>query len=278
MTIGEKTFEKYLASQSITNFEFEKLPPGKHRPSDYTITREREYLFEVKDFEPTDIPDGGAYDNYARIRSKIDSARRKFREYEGWPCSLVLYNNDAPLVDITTPDTVLGAMYGDAGVVIPFNTETGEAAGEAQSAFLGRGKMIRPGWREPANTRISALITLRYVHVGQMRLRRYVAELKTSAVKRVDRAVDIYNQLSNADLNFDTEEKHLGVIVWANAFAAIPFPRDLFCGEYDEIYDVEDGRQPRVFAGCGILAYEELKEASKPQSLFDVIKNKRISD
>lgn len=155
-TIGEVTFEEYLGARGI-GFEFEKLLPGKSRPPDYFIRHDREYLFEVKDFNPTEVPEWGWYDGYARIRAKIDSAAKKFREYEGWPCSLVLYNNDAPLVELTKPDLVLGAMYGNAGVVIPFDTGTGQGVGEGRSAFLGGGKMIRPHWKEPENTRISAL-------------------------------------------------------------------------------------------------------------------------
>src|SRR5260370_30395828 len=221
MTIGEETFKRYLVSQSIKDFQFEKLAEGKTRPPDYTITRDREYLFEVKDFDPTDIGDGGFYDGYARIRNKIDAARKKFKEYEGWPCSLVLYNNDAPLVDIVTPEEVLGAMYGDAGVVIPFNTETGESAGEAQSAFLGRGKMISPGWKEPANTRISALISLRYVNVGFLRLRKYTEDSPLHGA-------ELFMHLHEVKLDFDTEERQLGVIVWENAFAAVPLQETCF--------------------------------------------------
>ena len=273
-TLGEETFERYLDASGI-GYEFEKLPAGKTRPPDYTIQHNREYLLEVKDFDPTDIPAGGAYDGYARIRAKIDSARRKFKEYEGWPCGLVLYNNNAPLVELTNPDFILGAMYGDAGIVIPFNTKTGKAVGEGEPAFLGRGKMIRPHWKEPENTRISALITLRYVYVGYQRLRKVMSELKTSETGRVERAVDVLRQLESTKLDFDREEQHLGVIVWENAFASIPFPRDLFRGDYDEIYGVVDGRQPRVFAGAGITAYEELKASITTPSFFDMINRKR---
>ena len=66
-TIGEKTFENYLDARGFT-YRFEELQAGKKRPPDYTITSDRDYLFEVKDFEPTDGPNGGAYDAYARIR------------------------------------------------------------------------------------------------------------------------------------------------------------------------------------------------------------------
>ena len=175
------------------------------------------------------------------------------------------YNNDAPLVDIVTPDEVLGAMYGDAGIVIPFNTETGDAAGEAQPAFLGRGKMIRPGWKQPANTRISALISLRYVNVGFLRLRKYVEDSPLHGP-------ELLMHLHEAEFDFDTEERHLGVVVWENAFAAIRFPRDLFCGDYDEIYGVEDGMQPRVFVGHGILAYEELEASLPKRGIFNLKK------
>ena len=263
MTIGEETFEKYLRSQGIDDFEFEKLPEGKNRPPDYTVARDREYLFEVKDFDPTDIGSGGFYDGYARVRAKIDAARKKFKEYDGWPCSLVLYNNGAPLVDIVTPEEVLGAMYGDAGIVIPFNTQTGEAAGEAQAAFLGRGKMTRPEWKEPANTRISALISLRYINVGFMRLRKYVEECGLHGP-------DLLKHLYEADLDFDSDEKQLGVIVWENAVADIPFPRNLFCGDYDEIYGVEDDHQPRVFAGKGVLTYEEMEASLPNRGVFNL--------
>jgi hypothetical protein len=264
-TIGEETFERYLDAHGI-KYEYEKLPQDKKRPPDYTIQHDREYFLEVKDFNPTDIAPSGFYDGYARIREKIDRARKKFKEYEGEPCALVLYNNDAPLVHITAPDIVLGAMYGDAGVKIPLNVETGEASGEAYPAFLGGGKMIRPHWKEPENTRISALISLRYVNVGFLRLRKYVKDLNLSFSQ-------IFG-LTETELDFDSEEKQLGVIIWENAFAATPFPRDLFCGDYDEIYGVQDGSQPRIFAGGGILAYEELEASLKTPSFFDIIKRK----
>jgi hypothetical protein len=110
-TIGEKTFEEYLNSREI-KYEFERWRPGKQRRPDYTVFHDREYLLEVKDLEPTDVPEGGPFDGYTRIRSKIDSAAKKFQEYETYPCALVLYNNNAALVDITKPELVLGAMYG----------------------------------------------------------------------------------------------------------------------------------------------------------------------
>src|SRR5262245_49871651 len=130
-TLGEKIFELYLHSIGIDDFEYEKLPEGKRRPPDYTIKRNHDYLFEVKDFQPSELNSGiNFFDPCEPIRKKIDAERKKFREYEGWPCSLVLSNNEAILVDITSPDVMLGAMYGDRGIVVPFDTATGAAISE----------------------------------------------------------------------------------------------------------------------------------------------------
>jgi hypothetical protein len=160
-------------------------------------------------------------------------------------------------------------------VVIPFNAETGEAAGEEYQAFLGSGKMIRPHWKNPENTRISCLLTLRFVDVGNARLNEYVSKLKSDEVDRVKRAADIFQKLQNANLEFDREEKHLGVIVWENSFGAIPFPRDLFNGDYDEIYGLQDNKIQRIFAGKGVLEYEEIEAAGRrPPGLFEVVKQK----
>ena len=116
-----------------------------------------------------------------------------------------------------------------------------------------------------ANTRISALISLRYVNIGFLRPREYTEDSPLHGA-------ELLMHLHEVNLDFDTEEQQLGVIVWENAFAAIPLPRDLFCGHYDEIYGVEDGRQPRVFAGPGILAYEELAASLPRRGIFNLRK------
>jgi hypothetical protein len=58
------------------------------------------------------------------------------------------------------PYVMLGAMYGNLGFTIPFNTETGVAdSSQIESKFFaGAGKMVRPTRYQ--NTRIAALISL----------------------------------------------------------------------------------------------------------------------
>src|SRR5713226_1670203 len=112
---GEALFEQYLNSQGLTDWEFEKEHPGKRKRPDYTVRINREYLFDVKEFQLQVLQsDVGYYEPYGDIRSKIEEGRRKFQEYKDWPCSLVLYNDgSAPLVHLKDPHVMFGAMRGD---------------------------------------------------------------------------------------------------------------------------------------------------------------------
>jgi protein-tyrosine phosphatase len=257
-TKGERLFETYLRLQGITNYELEKSHPGKTKKPDYSVTLDREYLFEVKDFNPTDILNAGAYDPHSRIRRKIEEGREKFREYKGWPCCLVLYDNQASLIDLEDPGIMVGAMEGNFGWRIEYNPELGGFDSTTVSPkFHGGGKMNRPQWSEPQNTTISALITLRYVEVGQ---RKHVAFYKrpSKQERRISPAEILAESVSRYP-DFDQHERQLGVITWENLSAEIPFDRALFCGPYDERY-VRDGERPkRVFVGSEIAALEELE-------------------
>src|SRR5688500_16681865 len=94
-TPGEIIFEEYLLSQGLTDFEFEKERPGKKKKPDYTVlVGGREHLFDVKDFDYVEPGSEGGFDSYKRIRGKIGEARRQFKEFQGWPCSVVLFNNN----------------------------------------------------------------------------------------------------------------------------------------------------------------------------------------
>jgi hypothetical protein len=88
-----------------------------------------------------------AYNPYPRIREKIEEGRKKFKEFKGYPCSLVLKNNGNAFVHLETPDIMLGSMYGDAGFRVPVWVGNGRMPSERpdlERAFLGGGKMIRP--------------------------------------------------------------------------------------------------------------------------------------
>ena len=62
--------------------------------------------------------------------------------------------------------------------------------------------------------------------------------------------------------------------MWENSLATNPFARHLFNGEYDEIYGLQDDKIQRIFAGRGVLEYEEIETAGRPPGGFDVVKKK----
>ncbi len=253
-TAGELLFQDYLDAMHYP-YEFEKEFPGKSKRPDYTVNKGGISLFDVKDFDPSAPKGYGAYDPYPRIREKIEAGREKFKEFKEFPCSLVLRNNGNPLVHLEKPEIVLGAMYGDAGITIPIDTTTGTARGDFTPAFLGRGKMFRYGDIENAhNTTLSALITLRFVGVGQRRFDKIWQERKSVdkdfGKEDLDAAfAEVCAEAARRYPDFALEEKRLGVIVWENAVARIPLSRELFTGPYDERWGIEDNQQRIVFSG-----------------------------
>jgi hypothetical protein len=256
-TAGELLFEEYLRTQGITDFEYEKERTGKWKKPDYTVTLDREYLFDVKDFTYTDVPEFSTLDPYQRLRSKIGEIRDQFREYKEWPCCAVLYNDNAHLVDLITPMIVQGAMYGNAGVTMKFDAETGEfIKGSEREEFLSGGKMLLRGMKSETaqvrNTTISALITLRMIRTGYGQLCKDLRERKEQTGFSLGGWI-------GAERDFNQDEEHVGVIVWENAFARLPFPRHLFCGDYDERYGIDDeGNLRRIYVGAGVLEFERL--------------------
>jgi hypothetical protein len=152
---------------------------------------------------------------------------------------------------------VQGAMYGDLGITMQFDTTSGcILEGSEREEFLSGGKMLMRGMKggtaQVRNTTISALITLRHVRTGYAHLCKDLRDTKGQPGFSLGGWV-------GAPRDFDQEEEHVGVIVWENAFARIRFPRHLFCGDYDERYGLDDeGSLRRVYAGRGVLDFEEL--------------------
>jgi len=226
-TPGEELFGQYLLLNAY-NFRYEEEQAGKSKRPDYSICQNgTKILCEVKDFKPYSFPNRvGSHDPYPGIRQKIEAARKKFHEYKEEVCCLVMYNQGDMRASIEKWFIVFGAMYGDAGIQCEVSAETGAAVTEPEFAFLDRGKMLRPKTKQPQNTGISALITIRNVNIGGMNLEMYLKEHP-----------DIHGEailyLTNEIVGFDLNEKCVGVIVWENAFAARPLPREVFSGPYD---------------------------------------------
>jgi hypothetical protein len=183
-TPGEAAFESYMRESGI-RFRYEVQEPGKTRRPDYTIRFDgRDVKIDVKDVEDTLASDvsttidqpkltdiaigeaeddgtavevhtsGGAYDPHGKLREKVNVARAQFREYKGVPCAVVLHT-EGHGADLRSPEIMLGVMYGNYGVSIPFNPERGDFVGTVpEYGFHGGGSVLhrrrrgmRPGFR-----------------------------------------------------------------------------------------------------------------------------------
>lgn len=255
-TSGEVAFEEYLGSQGLTEFIHEKEFPGKLKHPDYSVMiRSSEYLFEVKDIERP-LPSHGysAFDPYGPVREKIDQARKKFKEFKDYPCSLVLHLTEG-LAFLTEPTVMFGAMHGDVGFKIPLDRERGVLrSDEAQLAFLRGGRMTQPHWSKPQNTTINAVITLRRIAIGEKRFAdEYLAQFSG------DDWMDHFHD----DPGYDKQETGLGVVIFENTHATRPLPREVFTGRFDERWVVDEDGVSRVFAGDEVLERDRLDALAK---------------
>jgi hypothetical protein len=249
-TEGESQFERYLSSLGYA-YEFEKSYPGRRKRPDYTITAGQIVLADVKDFNPFNPGVGfQQVDVHFRIREKIQAGYKKFKEYKDFPCCVVLHNEGNPHVMITEPAIVLGCMYGTLGFQVPVHVGSGptpaaEEFPKPQSVFTGDAQMTAT-----KNTTISALLSLRDISVGVLRVRRVRAENKGISYEE---ALQIASQKFE---NFDYSEKQPGIIVWENAFAKLPVSRDVFNGPFDMRYGFRDGYIERISCGHGMAQIE----------------------
>lgn len=244
--VSEALFEQYLNSQGLS-FEYEKIYVGKSKRPDYTVPISgRDFLFEVKQFDVTDFPEGfSQFHPHVPLRAKIDAARKKFKEYEGFACCLVLYNNYVPLIMAENSDFMLGAMYGEIGFKMPFDPNTG-SFGSPERAFLDGGKMLHDG--KVFNTRISAIITLRHYPIGKRRYRQWWNKL----IEQTKAGMPVEERDPEPDIDY--EQLELGVIVWDNIAADIPLPMNIFRGAFDERWGHDDnGCIDRLYKGEGVV-------------------------
>ncbi len=258
-TPGEAAFEAYLRSQGITDFIHEKPFPGKSKRPDYSVTLVgREHLFEVKDIDSEPPGPGfGFWDPYGPIREKIDQARKKFKEFKDYPCSLVIHlTHGFALID--DPKVIYGAMHGDPAIEFLMDKEKGRLVPDSQrEVFTKDGRMTQPHWKGPQNTTINAIIALRGVRIGEKRfVHEYLAQFGGD---------DAYAHLGD-DVGYDKTEIGRGVVVFENVHARVPLDRQLFRGRFDERWGADGDAVTRIFAGPGVLECDALDELAKARA------------
>ncbi len=245
-TIGEEEFEKYLTTAGYP-FEYEKVWPGKKRRPDYTLARGNStLLFDVKDFDPkTPVLGFSQVEMYSGIRRQIEVGRQKFKEFKEFPCCVVLRNNGNMFARIEDPHTVFGAMYGDVGFAIPVFLGGGPPPGDVppvRQTFLGGAQML-----PNKNTTISALLTVRYISIGHLRMKRILDT--NPAMNFSDVQAEARSRFGE---DFDEGEMQQGAIVFENVYARLPLPRDIFNGPYDVRFGLDGNDLACVFWGSAL--------------------------
>jgi excisionase family DNA binding protein len=266
--VSEVLFEDYMAEQKLGVPDHEPILPGKNRRVDYRLRFNDQTLwFEVKEFaeDPSCFGEGrgGAYDPYIGIRKKIDEASKKFREYPGESCSLVLYNRNLNLVDISTPFIVLGAMLGNLSHRVPMDFERGAVNGRPREFFSEGGKLIDPRTKTPTNTRISAVIALEKLAVGKREIQIALAKKERGEDRRLSWE-ETFEWLRSEEEAY--QRTALRALVYENPFAAKRLPNDIFTGPYDARWGPEPDKPyiRRLYAGAEL---EKLEAAERELEL-----------
>jgi hypothetical protein len=128
-TYGEELFEEYLIAEGVS-YECEPPIAGVNQLFDFVIDHPTagKVLIDVKDINNSPVVTGFSQGNsYGAIRAQIDDGRKKFKAVKDHLCALVIVVAPGNFAMLEEPHIMLGAMYGDYGFRIPFNTETGVA-------------------------------------------------------------------------------------------------------------------------------------------------------
>jgi excisionase family DNA binding protein len=260
--VSELLFEDYLDQYKLGVPDREPTISGKNKRIDYRLGFENQTLwFEVKEYaEDARLLDGfhGAYDPYVGIRRKIDEASKKFREYHGESCSLVLYNRNINLVDVCTPSNVLGAMLGNISWRIPMDFEKGIETGPPSTFFSDGGKLIHPHTKAPRNTTISAVIALEKLAVGQREFRVTLARKEQEEDRRLSWE-EFFEFLQSQGEAY--RRTTLRVLVYENPYAKRRLPANIFAGPLDVRWGPVDG-QPyidRLYVGSELAKLEAVE-------------------
>jgi hypothetical protein len=274
-TVSEHYFAEYLDS---TKYRWDRHPaiPGQSKIPDFGFDhRGVRVLSDVKERTPSkeqleetqrviDAAIAGERHSTARhfnpveqVRHLINQGRRKFKDFDGHLCALIIYNNGHRDVRLD-PYIIFGAMLGNPGFTISLNTETGRTDPTTlKSGFLPRGgEMVRkydPLTPNPA-----------FAQAREEEIRRLTDQFGRP-LSDEERAGII------GTLFFDLEMKASlgdtwGLTVCTNPFANIPLPDDLFAGPYDARWSMVDGVMTRVFAGEQRVAVDESDKTSVPSN------------
>lgn len=261
---SEKIFEQYLDTNGYQGkWTYEPEIQGKSKKPDYMLKfNNGNYFFEVKELrKKPDEPSFPAYINpYKSLRSEIHDVRCQFKKFKQHSCSLVVFNVDDGQARLD-PLHVFCAMLGNLGITMNFNPERGEAVrNSAKYAFGEKGKMIDYKGEQPQNTTINAIIVLE-----EFRDNREVEKAFQKEAEKYEKPISIKDKISIRITLYENFDITIvpRVVVIENPFARIPFPSDLFCGDFDERWKIQNDKIEKVFAGEALREIESLKDNAR---------------
>ncbi len=261
-TVSERAFEEYLSKRGLVA-RYEELPPGITRPVDYSVEiGGKTVRFDVKEWEPRDPPMGVvAFDPYKPIREKIQEGREKFKQYKarGEPCVLVLYHYGPQLITLDAM-TIFGAMRGNIGWELPFDTQTAVAdTSRTELTCLDGGGMVHhtpSGMVCLQNTTISAIAVLKLIDIRDRRIRVEFRKRKLDAGRSftIDESFAVLEELYSHDKTVQIDHR---VIVYDNLDAAVAVPAEFPSGPYDERFGRDGIGLTCIYVGSGLAAIEK---------------------
>jgi len=265
---SERIFEQYLDSNGFKDkWTYEPSIPGKRKKPDYLLNwKGCKYFFEVKELrkKPNEqTVEAKCFDPYSSLRMKINEARKQFKDYKEYSCSLVVFC----VYDETfrsDPRIIFGAMLGNLGTLAEFDTKRGRIIeGSKRNAFLGDGKMINYKGKQSQNTTISAIVVLEQFLDN--------IEVEKAMINETKKHGNTFDGIEWIQLRQKLHKiyqvrREPRLIVVENPYARVVFPWDLFRGSFDERWKWREdlnGKVERVFAGSKLKELEKLKDKSK---------------
>jgi hypothetical protein len=263
MTYSEQVFATYLDNHGYA-WDYEPEIEGQTSRPDFRIRHAGvELLCDVKQRDPTVMPEGGAcIDPVGKVRDMLHRAIKQIAGFDDHLCTVALYNHG----DYETrldPFIIYGAMFGQPGFTFDVSTETGQGDPDStRSVFLPRGgKMVKhynPLELRNSPQNISAAIAIELHSPPNPEYERASKEAELMKIAEVDRALtfeedrDIMIALLRQMRSRLEERPRL--VTCLNPYARHPFPKEqFFRGEYDEQWEIIDGRQTRTFLGPKVV-------------------------
>ncbi len=262
-TESERLVEILLGSRGL-DCVYEPEIQGVTAQPDFMVLRgnQKPVFLEVKEFQPTpgDFGGGfGGYDPYDPIRQKIHEALKNLAGLKSEICGVVLYNAGKPLVDLRW-QFIYSAMLGRLSYSFPVNTTTGIGDTDAMTLGFtgGDGEMVRYSKDgqaiEPYKTRISAVIALARINVGERRFK--IAVRRRECELGRETKLEEYLEMAT-DMSAIRSVQELRVVVCSNPYARLQFPQELFSGPYDEHFGPHQNHIQRTFFGDELKKLED---------------------